>query len=91
MNPLPRGLGKALKQFKHVLVPELNLGQLRTLIRNRYLVDAKGLNKVKGLPFTIHEIIDGRPCATAMAGKVVPDLEDQSSGQIRNYRKTQCR
>ncbi|HEX4796204.1 MAG TPA: 2-oxoacid:acceptor oxidoreductase subunit alpha [Humisphaera sp.] len=72
MNPLPRGLGNALKQFKHVLVPELNLGQLRTLIRNRYLVDAKGLNKVKGLPFTIHEIIDG--VRAIMAGKVT-DLE----------------
>ena len=42
-----------------VLVPELNLGQLRSLLRNRFLVDAKGLNKVKGQPFTINEIVRG--------------------------------
>jgi 2-oxoglutarate ferredoxin oxidoreductase subunit alpha len=59
MNPLPKRLGSLLKEFKHVLVPELNLGQVRTLIRDRYLVDAKGLNKVKGQPFTIHEIVEG--------------------------------
>jgi 2-oxoglutarate ferredoxin oxidoreductase subunit alpha len=59
LNPLPKRLGSLLKEFKHVLVPELNLGQLRMLIRNRYLVDAKGLNKVKGQPFSIHEIVEG--------------------------------
>jgi 2-oxoglutarate/2-oxoacid ferredoxin oxidoreductase subunit alpha len=40
-------------------VPEMNLGQMRALIRNKYLVDAKGLNKVRGQPFTITEIIAG--------------------------------
>jgi len=59
LNPLPQRLGSLLKEFKHVLVPELNLGQLRTLLRSRYLVDAKGLNKVKGQPFTIHEVVEG--------------------------------
>ena len=59
MNPLPERVGKLMKQFKHVLIPELNLGQLRSLLRNRFLVDAKGLNKVKGQPFTIHEIVQG--------------------------------
>ena len=59
LNPLPKSLGKILKSFKHVLVPELNLGQLRMLLRDRYLVDAKGLNKVKGQPFAIHELVDG--------------------------------
>ena len=45
-----------LKRFDKVLIPELNLGQLRMLIRARYLVDAVGLNKVTGRPFTIAEI-----------------------------------
>jgi 2-oxoglutarate ferredoxin oxidoreductase subunit alpha len=68
LNPLPKRLGKILKQFKHVLIPELNLGQLRMLIRNRYLVDAKGLNKVKGQPFAIHEVVDG--AKALLAGRV---------------------
>jgi 2-oxoglutarate ferredoxin oxidoreductase subunit alpha len=59
MNPLPAKLGELLKNFKQVLVPEMNLGQMRMLIRNRYLVDAKGLNKVRGQPFTIGEIVAG--------------------------------
>jgi 2-oxoglutarate ferredoxin oxidoreductase subunit alpha len=59
MNPLPKRLGALMKQFKHVMVPELNLGQLRMLLRDRYLVDAKGLNKVMGAPFSIHEIVSG--------------------------------
>jgi 2-oxoglutarate ferredoxin oxidoreductase subunit alpha len=48
-----------MKEFDHVLVPELNLGQFRTLLRNRFLVDAKGLNKIKGQPFTINEVMRG--------------------------------
>jgi 2-oxoglutarate ferredoxin oxidoreductase subunit alpha len=40
-----------------VLVPELNLGQLRTLLRARYLVDAVGLNKIQGKPFKVAEIV----------------------------------
>ena len=59
MNPLPKRLGEMMTEFKHVLVPELNLGQFRMLLRNRFLVDAKGLNKVKGQPFTISEIVRG--------------------------------
>jgi 2-oxoglutarate ferredoxin oxidoreductase subunit alpha len=59
LNPLPERVGEMMKRFKHVLIPEMNLGQLRLLLRNRFLVDAKGLNKVKGQPFAIHEIIEG--------------------------------
>ncbi len=59
LNPLPRQLGDVLKNFKHVLMPELNLGQLRMILRSRYLVDAKGLNKVRGQPFTINEVMTG--------------------------------
>jgi 2-oxoglutarate/2-oxoacid ferredoxin oxidoreductase subunit alpha len=56
LNPMPRNLGEVLKGFKKVLIPELNMGQLRTLIRARYLVDARGLNKVQGQPFLVEEI-----------------------------------
>jgi 2-oxoglutarate ferredoxin oxidoreductase subunit alpha len=59
MNPLPQRLGSLMKEFDRVLIPEMNLGQFRTLLRDRFLVDAKGLNKVKGQPFTINEIVRG--------------------------------
>ncbi len=57
MNPLPADLGEILKNFEKIIIPELNLGQLRKVIRDKYLVDAIGINKVQGLPFTPHEII----------------------------------
>jgi 2-oxoglutarate/2-oxoacid ferredoxin oxidoreductase subunit alpha len=56
LNPLPSRLGEILKSFRHVLVPELNLGQLRLLLRSKFLIDVQGLNKVRGQPFTIAEI-----------------------------------
>jgi pyruvate/2-oxoacid:ferredoxin oxidoreductase alpha subunit len=45
-----------LKSFKRVLIPELNTGQLRMLIRGQFLVDARGLNKIQGQPFLVEEI-----------------------------------
>ncbi|MEJ2121467.1 MAG: 2-oxoacid:acceptor oxidoreductase subunit alpha [Alphaproteobacteria bacterium] len=54
--PLPRNLGQVLKSYDRVLVPEMNTGQLKTLLRAQYLVDAEGLNKVSGKPFKISEI-----------------------------------
>jgi len=56
ISPMPKNLGKILKGFKRVLMPELNTGQLRLLIRGKYLVDARGLNKVQGKPFLVEEI-----------------------------------
>ena len=56
LNPFPENLGDVLSRFEQVLIPELNLGQLRMLIRARYLVDAIGLNKVTGRPFKISEV-----------------------------------
>ncbi len=56
LNPMPSNLGDLLKNFKRVLIPELNLGQLRLLIRGKFLVDARGLNKVQGRPFLVEEI-----------------------------------
>ena len=56
LNPFPKNLGEVLSRFQKVLIPEMNLGQLRHLIRAQYLVDAHGLNKVKGRPFQVSEI-----------------------------------
>ena len=58
LNPLPKELGDILKRFKKVLIPELNLGQLRTIVRANYLVDAIGLNKVQGKPFSVAEVVE---------------------------------
>jgi 2-oxoglutarate ferredoxin oxidoreductase subunit alpha len=58
VRPFPKNLGDLLRNFEHVLIPELNNGQLIKIIRDRYLVDAKGYNKIMGIPFTKHELID---------------------------------
>lgn len=58
LNPLPKDLGDILKRFKKVVIPELNLGQLRTIIRAKYLIDAVGLNKVQGKPFSVGEVVE---------------------------------
>jgi 2-oxoglutarate ferredoxin oxidoreductase subunit alpha len=57
LNPFPKNLGDVLASFETVIVPEMNLGQLCTMIRARYLVDAIPFSKVKGRPFQIREII----------------------------------
>jgi 2-oxoglutarate ferredoxin oxidoreductase subunit alpha len=54
--PLPANLGELLKSYDKVIVPEMNTGQLKTVLRDQYLVDAKPLNKVSGQPFRIAEI-----------------------------------
>ena len=54
--PLPGNLGDLLKSYDRVLVPEMNTGQFKTVLRDQYLVDAKPVNKVSGQPFTIAEI-----------------------------------
>jgi 2-oxoglutarate ferredoxin oxidoreductase subunit alpha len=56
LNPLPRNTADVLKRYQKVLVPELNSGQLRLLLRSQFLVDAVGLNKVQGQPFGVEEI-----------------------------------
>jgi 2-oxoglutarate ferredoxin oxidoreductase subunit alpha len=56
LNPMPKNTGEVLKRYKKVLVPELNAGQLRFLLRSQFLVDAVGLNKIQGRPFLVSEI-----------------------------------
>src|SRR4029079_5929504 len=57
LNPFPKNLGDVLSGFDTVIVPEMNLGQLCTMIRAKYLVDAVPFSKVKGRPFQIREIV----------------------------------
>ena len=58
LNPFPANLGAILKKYPRVLVPELNLGQLLMMIRSKFLVDARGLNKVQGKPFKVSELVE---------------------------------
>jgi 2-oxoglutarate ferredoxin oxidoreductase subunit alpha len=58
LNPFPSNLGELVKRYDRVLIPEMNLGQLALLVRARYLVDAVGYNKVRGLPFTSTELAE---------------------------------
>jgi len=58
INPFPANLEKVLGQYDNVLIPELNTGQLRLLIKDKFLINAIGLNKVKGKPFHVSEIVD---------------------------------
>lgn len=58
LNPMPKNLGDVLGRFEKILVPELNLGQLALLLRDKFLVPVVQHNKVKGKPFKISEIID---------------------------------
>jgi 2-oxoglutarate/2-oxoacid ferredoxin oxidoreductase subunit alpha len=66
LNPFPRNLGAILKRYDKVVIPEMNLGQLATLVRAKYLVDAHSYNQVNGMPFkaeqlatALKEAIDG--------------------------------
>ncbi|HTP45085.1 MAG TPA: 2-oxoacid:acceptor oxidoreductase subunit alpha [Candidatus Acidoferrum sp.] len=56
LNPLPKNLGDVMKRYRHILVPEMNMGQLLMILRAKYLVDAQGYNKIQGKPFKQSEI-----------------------------------
>jgi 2-oxoglutarate ferredoxin oxidoreductase subunit alpha len=68
LNPFPANTGDVLAAYKRVLIPEINTGQLRLLIRGRYLVDAVGLNPVRGKPLPVPEI--------EAAGRLMLGLEE---------------
>ena len=58
LNPLPPDLGQILRQYRRVLVPEINSGQLVRVLRAEYLVDAVGFNRVRGVPLATQDIVD---------------------------------
>ncbi|MFI5226920.1 MAG: 2-oxoacid:acceptor oxidoreductase subunit alpha, partial [Candidatus Limnocylindrales bacterium] len=70
LNPFPRNLGEVLGNYRHVLIPEINLGQLALLVRGRYLVDAIPYDRVRGKPFRIAEIVTA--AEAALKGEAIP-------------------
>ncbi|MGQ7295351.1 2-oxoacid:acceptor oxidoreductase subunit alpha [Quadrisphaera sp. KR29] len=77
LNPLPANLGEVLLAHEHVLVPEMNLGQLALLLRGRYLVDVISCNQVRGLPFQSTEIVEA--------------IEDVVAGRVRETPRRDAR
>ncbi|MGI8943509.1 MAG: 2-oxoacid:acceptor oxidoreductase subunit alpha, partial [Qipengyuania sp.] len=73
--PMPKNLGDLLRGFEHVLVPEMNTGQFKTLLRDQYLVDAIPLTKTSGQPFQIAEM-------EAAIGKFFDGIEGNEGGEV---------
>ncbi len=74
--PMPKNLGALLKGYENILVPEMNTGQLKTVLRDQFLVDARPLNKVSGQPFRIAEI-------EAAIGAFFDGVPDNEGGEVR--------
>ena len=74
LNPFPHDLGEILARYDKVLVPEMNLGQLSTLLRAKYLVDAVGYNQVRGLPLKAAELAEAIGALVGEAEGVPVDL-----------------
>ncbi len=73
--PMPANLGELLKSFDYVLVPEMNTGQFKTLLRDQFLVDAQPLTKTSGQPFAIGELEEA-------IGKYFDDIPGNEGGQV---------
>ena len=56
LNPMPANVGDVLRRYEHVIVPEMNTGQLAHVLRARYLVDVESYSRVRGLPLSIAEL-----------------------------------
>jgi 2-oxoglutarate ferredoxin oxidoreductase subunit alpha len=56
LNPMPKNVGEIISKFKRIIVPELNMGQLKDVINSKFGVRAVGYNKMQGLPFKISEL-----------------------------------
>jgi 2-oxoglutarate ferredoxin oxidoreductase subunit alpha len=73
LSPLQRNVGALLEGFRSVLVVEMNHGHLRSILRDRFLVDARGLNKIEGIPFRVSEVVE--------AARAI--LEERRAGELR--------
>jgi len=73
--PLPANLGELLAGYEHVLVPEMNTGQFKTVLRDQFLINAVPLNKVSGQPFAIAEIEDA-------IARFFDGLADNEGGEV---------
>ncbi len=81
LNPFPSNLGELLKSFRTVIVPELNNGQLRMLLRAEYLVDCIGVNKVQGKPFSVTELVEAFESHISVPQKSVPQKSVQQKSK----------
>ncbi len=88
MNPFPRNLEKILRSYKKVLIPELNMGQLRTFIRAKYLIDAQGLNKVQGKPFAVQEVVNAIRQHLGLANNGQPAREGAALAALAGARES---
>ena len=74
--PMPSNTGELLRKYDNILVPEMNTGQFKTVLRDQFLVDAQPLTKTSGQPFAIAEIEDaicdalGEPRPGQIGGEV---------------------
>ena len=68
LNPLQSNVGELLRRYRRVVVAELNRGQLRSILRDKFLVDARGLNKIQGKPFKVREVVEAVKKHAAPAG-----------------------
>jgi 2-oxoglutarate ferredoxin oxidoreductase subunit alpha len=82
LNPFPANTGDVLRSYRSVLVPEMNLGQLRMLLRARFLVDVTGYNQVRGLPFSTSELIEAITTAIATAQQAAASTAAPVAGQL---------
>ena len=73
--PMPANLGDLLRSFEHVLVPEMNTGQFKTVLRDQFLVDAVPLTKTSGQPFQIAELEEA-------IGKYFDGIDGNEGGQV---------
>lgn len=80
INPMPKNLGELMKGFNKVIVPELNTGQLRMLLRAKHLVDCIGVNKIQGKPFAVSELVEAIEVhvSTAKGGKSKADVRSKA-------------
>lgn len=77
LSPLEPGLDKIIHNFKRVIVAELNMGQLRLVLRAKYLVDCVGLNKIQGQPFKVREVVDAVEAELAVSAQPGADVAAQ--------------
>ncbi len=82
LSPLEPGLAKIIRNFKTVLVAELNSGQLRTILRAEFLIDCLGLNKIQGMPFKVREVSDA--IEALLAGAPLPATDKPTTTTTAN-------
>jgi 2-oxoglutarate ferredoxin oxidoreductase subunit alpha len=84
LNPFPANLGEVLDRYEQILIPELNSGQLKLLLRARFLRDIQGLNKIQGQPFRTWEI--ERRIEAMLGWSTQPDDAPAGGGDVPESR-----